>query len=147
MGSPAELITRAVGLRQTTPEILAASAQVSRRLLGADSTFADIADTADNYPMLITDGIRDARFREITVRPGAGLGGQVLLRGRPHSVADYARDPTSAGILPMPSATWRGYAGWPACRSMSPIRMGAWPGELARSVRQPLRRMVGSHDG
>jgi hypothetical protein len=94
MGSPAELITRAVGLRQTTPEILAASAQVSRRLVGADSTFAAIADTADNYPMLITDGIRDARFREITVRPGAGLGGQVLLRGRPHSVADYARDPT-----------------------------------------------------
>ncbi|HEY5987924.1 MAG TPA: histidine kinase [Streptosporangiaceae bacterium] len=94
MGSPAELITRTVGLRQTTPEIMAASAQVGRRILGVDSTFAAIADTAGNYPMLITDGIRDTRFREITVRPGTGLGGQVLLRGHPHSVADYGHDPT-----------------------------------------------------
>jgi len=94
MGSPAELIARAVGLHQTTPEILAASAQVGRRILGVDSSFAAIATTGGDYPMLITDGIRDARFREITVRPGAGLGGQVLLRGRPHSVADYERDPT-----------------------------------------------------
>jgi hypothetical protein len=48
MGSPTELIARAVALHQTTPEILAASAQVGRRLLGVDSTFAAIADTVGN---------------------------------------------------------------------------------------------------
>jgi len=67
---------------------------VSRRILSADSAFAAVAGPAGAYPMLITDGIRDPLFREITVRPGAGLGGQVLLRGRPHTVADYLRDPT-----------------------------------------------------
>jgi signal transduction histidine kinase len=94
MGSPVELITRLVGLQQTTPEILAASAQVSRRILGVDSTFVAVAAGTGDYAMSITDGIRDPLFREITVRPGAGLGGQVLLRKSPYSVADYADDPT-----------------------------------------------------
>ncbi|HEV2376384.1 MAG TPA: histidine kinase [Streptosporangiaceae bacterium] len=94
MGSPAGLITSAVGWARTAPEILAASAQVSRLILGADSTFVAVADVTGAYPMSITDGIRDPRFTEIVVRPGAGLGGQVLLRGRPCGVADYAHDPT-----------------------------------------------------
>jgi signal transduction histidine kinase len=94
MASDAELIARMVGSRQTTPEILAASAQVSRLILRSDSAFAALAGPADSYLMSITDGIRDPRFREITVRPGTGLGGQVLLRGQPHRVADYLSDPT-----------------------------------------------------
>jgi signal transduction histidine kinase len=94
MSSAAELIARTVGLQQTTSEILAASAQVSRRILGVDSTFLAVADGTGAYPMSITDGIRDPQFRQITVRPAAGLGGQVLLRGRPHRVADYLHDPT-----------------------------------------------------
>lgn len=94
MPSEAELIARAVGLHQTTPEILAACAQVSREILGADATFAALAGPAGAYPMSVTDGIRDLRFREITVRPGTGLGGQVLLRRRPHRVAEYLHDPT-----------------------------------------------------
>jgi len=53
-----------------------------------------VADGTGAYPMSITDGIRDPQFREITVRPATGLGGQVLLRGRPHRVADYVTDPT-----------------------------------------------------
>jgi signal transduction histidine kinase len=53
-----------------------------------------VADGTGAYPMSITDGIRDPQFREIIVRPAAGLGGLVLLRGRPHRVADYLHDPT-----------------------------------------------------
>jgi signal transduction histidine kinase len=94
MPSAAELIARTVGLQQTTPEILAAAAQVTRRILGTDSTFMAVAGPAGAYPMSITDGIRDPQFREITVRPATGLGGQVLLRGKPHRVADYLHDPT-----------------------------------------------------
>lgn len=94
MPSSAELIIRAVGSQQTTPEILIAAAQVSRLILSADSTFVAVAGAAGGYPITITDGIRDPRFRGITVRPAAGLGGQVLLRRRPHRVADYAHDPT-----------------------------------------------------
>lgn len=94
MPAPAERISRAMSLQQTVPEILAASAEVSREILGVDSTFVAVVGAAGAYPMSITDGIRDPRFREIVVRPGAGLGGQVLLRGRPHRVADYGNDPT-----------------------------------------------------
>jgi signal transduction histidine kinase len=94
MASPAELIARTVGLQQAPPEILAASAEVTRRILGVDSAFVAVMGARGDYPMVITDGIRDPRFREIRVRAGAGLGGQVLLRRRPHTVADYERDPT-----------------------------------------------------
>jgi signal transduction histidine kinase len=92
--SAAELIARTLGAQQTVPEILDAATRVSRRILAADSTFMAIADARGGYPMSVTDGIRDARFREIIVRPAIGLGGQVLLRGRPHRVADYICDPT-----------------------------------------------------
>jgi signal transduction histidine kinase len=94
MSSAAELIARTLALQQTTSEILTASAQISRQILGTDSTFMAVADGTGAYPMLITDGIRDPQFREITVRPATGLGGQVLLRRRPHRVADYLHDPT-----------------------------------------------------
>jgi signal transduction histidine kinase len=91
---PAELIARTVGSQHTVPEILAASAAVCRDILGVDSAFVAMAGAAGQYHMSITEGIRDPRFREIRVRAGAGLGGQVLLLGRPHRVADYAHDPT-----------------------------------------------------
>jgi signal transduction histidine kinase len=94
MASAAELIARTLGVQQTIPQILVASTRISRQILGTDSTFMAVADGTGDYPMSITDGIRDARFREITVRPAAGLGGQVLLHGRPHRVADYICDPT-----------------------------------------------------
>lgn len=94
MQSNAELIARAVGQCEDPPAILAAAATVTRRVLSTDSTFVAVADQSGAYPMSITDGIADARFREITVRPGTGLGGQVLLWGRPHRVADYLHDPT-----------------------------------------------------
>ncbi len=94
MSPSAELIARTVGLQPTAPEILAASAGVSRRILGVDSAFVAVAGAAGDYLMSITDGIRDPRFRDITVRAGAGLGGQVLLLERPHRVTDYAHDPT-----------------------------------------------------
>ena len=94
MASPAEIIARAVGSQQTTPQILAAAAAVTRQVLGVESAFVAVAGPVAAYPMSITDGIRDPRFRQIVVRPGAGLGGQVLLRNRPYQVADYLHDPT-----------------------------------------------------
>lgn len=94
MASTLELIARTIGQHESPPEILAAAAQVARRVLGTDSTFLAVADPSGAYPMSITDGIADPAFREITIRPGTGLGGQVLLRGHPHRVADYLHDPT-----------------------------------------------------
>lgn len=94
MPSAAEFIARAVGLHQAPPEILAAAAGVARQVLGVDSTFVAVAGLVGTYPMSITDGISDQRFREITVRAGAGLGGVVLQRGHPHRVADYLHDAT-----------------------------------------------------
>jgi hypothetical protein len=46
MPSAAELIAWTVGLHQATPEILAAAAQVNRRILGVDSTFVAVTDAA-----------------------------------------------------------------------------------------------------
>jgi len=94
MPSTAQLIARTVGFQQTAPEILAASAQVTRQILAVDSTFIAVAGAAGAYPMSVTDGISDPRFGEIIIRPGTGLGGQVLLRRHPHRVADYLHDPT-----------------------------------------------------
>jgi signal transduction histidine kinase len=94
VSSSAELIALAVGSQHTPPDILTASATVSRRLLGADSAFVAVSAGADRYAMTITDGIQEPRFRDITVRAGTGLGGRVLLLGRPHRVSEYAHDPT-----------------------------------------------------
>ena len=94
MSSSAEEIARTVGWQQTAPQVLIASAEVARRLLGVDSAFVAVADEAGDYRMSVTDGIRDPLFREIVVRPRAGLGGQVLLRRGPLTVADYRDDPT-----------------------------------------------------
>ncbi len=94
MPSSAELIARTIGQYEDPLEILAAAATVTRRVLSTDSTFVAVADQSGQYPMSITDGIADAQFREITVRRGTGLGGQVLLRSQPHRVADYLHDPT-----------------------------------------------------
>ena len=67
---------------------------VSREVLGADSTFAAVGDGDGDYPITIMSGIRDPRFGAIHVHAGAGLGGQVLLRRGPLGTADYAHDPT-----------------------------------------------------
>ena len=68
--------------------------EVSREVLGADSTFAAVGDGGGEYPITIMSGIRDPRFGAIKVHAGAGLGGQVLLRRGPLGIADYAHDPT-----------------------------------------------------
>ena len=54
MPPAAELIARTLALQQTTPEILTASAQISRQILGTDSTFMAVADGTGAYPMSIT---------------------------------------------------------------------------------------------
>lgn len=89
-------LASSVGLGSTPEAVLRSAVEVSREILSADSTFAAVADAeaVDRYPITIMSGIRDPRFGEINVQAGAGLGGQVLLRNRPLSIADYAHDPT-----------------------------------------------------
>jgi signal transduction histidine kinase len=94
MDHSAQRLAQAVGLQTTRLGAFASAAAASRQLLQADSAFAAVAEPAGGYPMLVTEGVRDGRFRSIVVRPGAGLGGQVLLQRRPLSVADYEHDPT-----------------------------------------------------
>jgi signal transduction histidine kinase len=94
MSRAAEEIARAVAAQHTVPRVLIASAEVTRRVLGVDSAFVAVGGESGEYRMSITDGIRDPLFRQIVVRPRIGLGGQVLLRRAPFSVADYAHDPT-----------------------------------------------------
>ena len=89
-----ETLARSVGSGQTPEEVFSAAAEATRTLLTADTTFVAVANGTDGFPIDITNGIRDSRFRAITVRPGLGVGGQVLLRRAPFSVDDYASDPT-----------------------------------------------------
>ncbi len=89
-----DLLASSVGLQSTPAAIVRAAVDVSREILSADSTFAAVGDGGGGYPITIMSGIRDPKFSAIHVRPGAGLGGQVLLRGRSLSIADYAHDPT-----------------------------------------------------
>jgi signal transduction histidine kinase len=86
-------LARSVALQRTPDAVVRAAVDVSRAVLNADSTFAAVNEGPDSYPITIMNGIRDTRFGGITVRAGAGLGGQVLLRGQPLSIADYAHDP------------------------------------------------------
>ncbi|WP_249020142.1 histidine kinase [Conexibacter sp. S30A1] len=89
-----DLLACSVGLQSTPAGIIRAAVDVSRTILMADSTFAAISDGSGHYPITIMSGIKDPKFSAIHVRAGAGLGGQVLVRGRPLSIADYAHDPT-----------------------------------------------------
>jgi signal transduction histidine kinase len=89
-----ETLARSVGRGQTAAEVLAAAADATRSLLTVDTSFVAVSDGSGGFPIDITNGIRDMRFRTITVRPGLGVGGQVLLRRAPFSVDDYASDPT-----------------------------------------------------
>jgi signal transduction histidine kinase len=88
------LLASSVGLGSTPEMIVRSAVDVSRQVLGADSTFAAVGDGSGDYPITIMSGIRDPRFGAINVHAGAGLGGQVLLRHGPLGVADYAHDPT-----------------------------------------------------
>ena len=88
------LLASSVGLGSTPAGIMRSAVEVSREVLGADSTFAAVGDGNGDYPITIMNGIRDPRFGAINVHAGAGLGGQVLLRRGPLGIADYAHDPT-----------------------------------------------------
>jgi signal transduction histidine kinase len=88
-----ESLARSVALQRNAADVIRAAVDVSRSILKADSTFAAVRENGSGYPITIMSGIRDQRFGGIRVRQGAGLGGQVLLRRRPLSIADYAHDP------------------------------------------------------
>jgi nitrate/nitrite-specific signal transduction histidine kinase len=74
----------------------------ARRAVGADSAMAAVANDAGSYEMRVLDGVREPRFREMVIRRGLGLGGQVLTEGRSRCVDDYATESTiSADFKPI----------------------------------------------
>jgi signal transduction histidine kinase len=138
-----DALLRGVALQRSTDDILHAAVGLSRTVLNADSTFAAVAEE-EGYPMRIMDGIRDPRFGLINVRTGAGLGGQVLLRGEPLSIADYAHDATISRDFTYVVSEIEGLSGMACVPIIGPAgvvallyvasRLNRSPGDVAISV-------------
>jgi signal transduction histidine kinase len=145
-----DALARSVALERNPDEVVSASVDVSRTILNADSTFAAITDGAGGFPMSIMNGIRDPRFGAIHVKQGAGLGGQVLLRKEPLSIADYAHDPTISRDFAHVVSDIEGLSGMACVPIVGPAgveallyvasRMCEAPGDVAISV---LERVAG----
>jgi sugar diacid utilization regulator len=80
------------GLREVDA-VLAAIVHRARTLLGADVAYLTLNDDerGDTY-MRVTDGSVSARFQNLRLAMGAGLGGLVAQTGSPYVTADYATD-------------------------------------------------------
>jgi signal transduction histidine kinase len=82
-----------VGLQETVPEILRAAVETGRSLLTTDALFAAVlAD--EGYAMHYREQLRSPGWAEMRIRPQRGLGGRVLVEGRPGAVEDYLTDTT-----------------------------------------------------
>ncbi|MEV7594940.1 GAF domain-containing protein [Streptomyces sp. NPDC089922] len=73
--------------------VLRAIVHRARLLLGADVAYLTLADPAagDTF-MRVTDGSVSARFQQLRLGMGEGLGGLVAQSGRPYWTADYTVD-------------------------------------------------------
>jgi sugar diacid utilization regulator len=73
--------------------VLRAIVHRARSLLGADVAYMTLNDDerGDTY-MRVTDGSISARFQQLRLPMGAGLGGLVAQTGTPYATADYAAD-------------------------------------------------------
>ncbi|MGH3738143.1 MAG: GAF domain-containing protein, partial [Micromonosporaceae bacterium] len=73
--------------------VLKAIVHRARRLLAADITYMTLGDEerGDTY-MRVTDGSISARFQQLRLPLGGGLGGLVAQHGQPYVTADYASD-------------------------------------------------------
>ncbi|GLW97646.1 helix-turn-helix domain-containing protein [Microtetraspora sp. NBRC 16547] len=73
--------------------VLEAIVQRARRLLSTDIAYMTLHDSerGDTY-MRVTDGSISARFRQLRLAMGAGLGGLVAQSGTPYNTADYFAD-------------------------------------------------------
>lgn len=83
---------RAIALQRTPTAVVRAAVDLARDTLGSDVAFAAVRSRATEFPIASANGIRDPRWSGIVVRPHTGLGGEVLARGCPMIVADYATD-------------------------------------------------------
>lgn len=75
-------------------EVLQAIVRRARSLLGTDAAYLTLNDAAagDTF-MRVTDGSVSARFQELRLGMGEGLGGLVAQTSRPYATDDYLRDP------------------------------------------------------
>ncbi|WP_214102850.1 helix-turn-helix domain-containing protein [Acrocarpospora catenulata] len=73
--------------------VLEAIVHRARQLLGADIAYLTLNDPerGDTY-MRVTDGSISARFRQLRLAMGAGLGGLVAQSGTPYTTPDYFAD-------------------------------------------------------
>ncbi|MGH3647054.1 MAG: GAF domain-containing protein, partial [Micromonosporaceae bacterium] len=73
--------------------VLKAIVHRARRLLAADITYMTLGDEerGDTY-MRVTDGSISARFQQLRLPLGGGLGGLVAQHGQPYVTADYGSD-------------------------------------------------------
>ncbi|MEV0969012.1 helix-turn-helix domain-containing protein [Microtetraspora glauca] len=73
--------------------VLEAIVQRARRLLSTDIAYMTLHDPErGDTCMRVTDGSISARFRELRLAMGAGLGGLVAQSGTPYNTADYFAD-------------------------------------------------------
>lgn len=78
--------------RRRVQEVMRTAVDAGGRELEADDVaFAALPDQ-DGMRVSLATGVRDPRFEQMLVRPGRGLGGQVLDSNRAAAVADYAHD-------------------------------------------------------
>lgn len=84
-----------VALHDDPETIVHDAVRTARAATGSDSAFAAVRD-ADGTAYAIQDvtGISEPAFLQIAIRPGRGLGGQVLAEHRPRTVDDYLAEST-----------------------------------------------------
>lgn len=84
-----------VALHDDAKTIVHDAVQTARAATGSDSAFAAVRN-ADGTAYAIQDvtGITEPDFFALAIRPGRGLGGQVLAEARPRTVDDYLAERT-----------------------------------------------------
>jgi signal transduction histidine kinase len=79
-----------VALHDDREAIVHDAVHTARAATGSDSAFAAVRNADGSaYPMEDLTGIAEPGFRGLAIRPGRGLGGQVLSERRPRTVDDY----------------------------------------------------------
>jgi GAF domain-containing protein/CheY-like chemotaxis protein len=73
--------------------VLSLVADGVRRLLGCDGGAVGLVDPDGTIRMTAGVGCGASTFSRVVVRPGQGIGGQVLARGEPFWTSDYCNDP------------------------------------------------------
>ncbi|MFH8607085.1 helix-turn-helix domain-containing protein [Streptomyces sp. NPDC018029] len=85
--------------------VLRAIVHRARTLLGTDAAYLTLNDPVakDTY-MRVTDGSVSARFQQLRLGMGEGLGGLVAQTARPYTSADYQTDPRFKHTRPIDEA-------------------------------------------